>query len=123
MKDPSHDHKEPLRSLPGGQDQRCMQTLELDPDDYREDLEEFDLSNDQQDDLLAVLWNIMRTFVEIGFGLDSVQVFSTTEGESPIEEASPDSGNRLEKVGIPRRFNQAAIEHAANKEDSSCAKE
>ncbi|MGA4472901.1 hypothetical protein ACPA2M_07995 [Ectopseudomonas chengduensis] len=41
---------------------------------YREDVEEFDLTEDQATELLQTLWNIMATFVGLGFGVDSVQL-------------------------------------------------
>jgi len=50
--------------------------LQLDLDEYRDDLAEFNLTEQQENELLEVLFNIMRTYVEIGFGLDSVQMFS-----------------------------------------------
>ena len=90
--------------------------LALDPDEYREHLEDFDLTAEQENELLAVLWNIMRTFVDIGFGLDSVQVFSTGKPGEAVEISGPDSGNALRKKNTPQRFNQAAC-HSGDKED------
>ena len=70
--------------------------LKLDPDEYREHLEEFDLSREQEDELLEALWNILRTFVDIGFGLDSVQLFVSPEDE----KASGIDGKLLEKKDV-----------------------
>ena len=124
MNDPSTQNKDPACSAYADQDERGMKPLTLDPDEYREYLEGFDLDEARKNELLAVLWNIMRTFVEIGFGLDSVQTFSTaTDGRSG-DFAGQDSGNMPGQIRIPTQFNKAAIEHAANKEEkSSCAKE
>ncbi len=43
------------------------------PDDYLADLEAFDLSEAQKRELLQTLWNIMCAFVDIGWGVDTVQ--------------------------------------------------
>jgi hypothetical protein len=48
-------------------------TPPFDPDKYRVYLEDTELSDDQQREYLKMLWSIMATFVELGFGLDSVQ--------------------------------------------------
>lgn len=45
----------------------------FDPDKYRIYLENSELTEDQQREYLEILWSIMMTFVELGFGLDSVQ--------------------------------------------------
>jgi hypothetical protein len=93
----------------------AIMPLQLDPEEYRECLKDFDLTEAQQNELLEVLWNIMRTFVEIGFGLDSVQMFSTTETDCPADKAGPDSGNVPGRKNTPQRFNRAA-EKNGNKE-------
>ncbi|WP_348675398.1 hypothetical protein [uncultured Abyssibacter sp.] len=65
----------------------------LDPEQYRASLAEFKMTKEQQDELLAVLWNIMRTFVELGWGLDSVNsIFSEM-----AQNAVLDSENTLEQ--------------------------
>lgn len=47
--------------------------LKLDPALFMDDLEGFDMSEDQKHELLQALWNIMRTMVDIGWGVDNVQ--------------------------------------------------
>lgn len=44
--------------------------LELDPQEYLADLEEFDMTEEQKIELLEKLWEIMRSFVELGFEID-----------------------------------------------------
>lgn len=46
---------------------------EFDAENYRHHLEEFDLTQDQQNELLETLWHIMSTMVDIGWGVDNVQ--------------------------------------------------
>ena len=115
MNDPSHEHKEPLCNLLADQDESGIKPLALDPEEYRKDLEEFDLTKDQQDELLEVLFNIMRTFVEIGFGLDSVQMFSTATIARSGEFTGSDSGKLLDRKNNPQQFNRAA-DHSGGKE-------
>ena len=53
----------------------ALAPLKLNPDEYREELAEFDMTKEQQDELLQVLWDIISTFVNIGWGVDTVQMF------------------------------------------------
>ena len=49
--------------------------LEFQAERYLADLDDFDLSREQKTELLDALWQIMRTFVELGVGSDlSAQV-------------------------------------------------
>lgn len=45
----------------------------LDTERYREYVDDFDLSEEKKKELLETLWWIMATFVDLGFGVDSVQ--------------------------------------------------
>jgi hypothetical protein len=55
-------------------------------EDYRDDLAEFDLTPEQQKELLETLWNIMVSFVDLGFGMDSVSLaFKSVCGEALSE--------------------------------------
>lgn len=47
----------------------------LDTDKYREYVDDLDLSEEQKVELLRTLWWIMAAFVDLGFGVDSVQRF------------------------------------------------
>ena len=53
--------------------QSSSATPPCDTDKYREHLEEYELSKEEEDELLKVIWSIMAGFVEIGFGVDSIQ--------------------------------------------------
>jgi hypothetical protein len=62
--------------------------LAFNPDDYRQDIAHFDMTQSQQDEMLAALWNIMKTMVEIGWGVNNVQyllpeLFAAASAESP----------------------------------------
>ncbi len=44
--------------------------LQFDSDKYRSEVEQFDITEAQKQELLATLWSIMRGFVELGFSVD-----------------------------------------------------
>ncbi|WP_316364635.1 hypothetical protein [Candidatus Thiodiazotropha sp. CDECU1] len=94
MKDRSPDSDKTNRTLPV--EDGALPPLTLDPEQYREHLEEFGLSREQENELLEALWNILYTFVEIGFGLDSVQLFVAPEDE----KASRDSVKLVETKDV-----------------------
>ena len=41
---------------------------------YRKQLKDIDLSDEEADAFLAILWNIMSHFVDLGFGVDAVSL-------------------------------------------------
>lgn len=55
-------------------------------DQYRSLLEPHDLTDQQAHELLAALWSIMRTFVELGWGVESVQRVLPILGEHRTDE-------------------------------------
>ncbi|MCU7805678.1 MAG: hypothetical protein KZQ96_21030 [Candidatus Thiodiazotropha sp. (ex Lucinoma borealis)] len=57
----------------GIQEKAVVKTPTCDPEKYREHVEEFDLSEQEQTELLQTLWSIMAAFVDMGFGVDSFQ--------------------------------------------------
>ncbi|OHU89193.1 MULTISPECIES: hypothetical protein [Pseudoalteromonas] len=48
--------------------------LVLFPEDYYSDIQDLDLTPEQANELLSTLWNIMSTMVNIGWGVDTVQI-------------------------------------------------
>jgi hypothetical protein len=71
--------------------------LKFESDDYRHHVEEFDLTEEQQNELLASLWSIMSTMVDIGWGVDSVQLLLP----DLFSEVAPDSEKLLESDNAP----------------------
>lgn len=64
--------------------------------EYREFLDEYELSEEQKHELLQTLWWIMVSFVDVGFGIDSVQrclpaleEISLANGENALEQSIP----------------------------------
>lgn len=76
--------------------------LKFEPDDYRHHVDEFDLTEEQQNELLASLWSIMSTLVDIGWGVDTVQILLP----DLFTEVAPDSEKLLESQDA-FKFNQA----------------
>lgn len=60
---------------------------ELDIEKYRPYIAEFDLSEKEQIELLEALWFIMKSFVEFGFGLDSIQTLLPDLADFSLEES------------------------------------
>ena len=47
--------------------------LSFDPEEYEQDLQDCDFTPEQQAAVLKALWQIMGAFVDMGFGVDSLQ--------------------------------------------------
>ena len=104
----THPAGDAVPSVPDG----GYQPLKLDPDKYRDDLKELDLTEEEENAFLETLWNIMRTFVELGWGLDSVQMILAAKEEF----SRADSANTVETKETPQAsFNTAAHGEAAGK--------
>ncbi len=69
--------------------------FDLDPSKYASEIAEFNLSDEQQKELLTIIWSIMRSFVEMGFEGDicgrifaNLNLTSDGTGEM-VDSASP----------------------------------
>lgn len=63
--------------------------LALDSKKYRNELNDLELTDEQADELLAILWDIMRRFVELGISTEICgSIF-----EAIIESSVPDSSD------------------------------
>ncbi len=92
---------------PGPNKQRSDEAfpiLELDPEDYREQMGEMDFTPEQAQEFLTTLWNIMSTMVDIGWGVDTVQMFLP----DIFENTGPDSDNSVKRKDSLQLFNNAA---------------
>lgn len=88
--------------------------LKMDPARYREYLEDFDLTEAQQNELLETLWHILSTMVDIGFGLDSVQMLLPVM----IENAGMETQDSVKEMGSAASFNQLATERPEHNQES-----
>lgn len=60
--------------------------LEFNPENYRGELNEFDMDDAQKNELLRVLFEIMRSFVEMGLDVDNISpLLQGRDGESVQE--------------------------------------
>jgi len=66
--------------------------LNLDIEKYLEQIEDFELDEEDATELLTTLWDIMSRFVELGFGIDS---YSNVTDKTCLKP-SPDSTDMLE---------------------------
>ena len=69
--------------------------MKCNPDDYRDDIASFNMTKEQEDELLLTLWEIMRMFVEMGYGVNSINSVFPTIFESADQDSEnlPDSSN------------------------------
>lgn len=47
-----------------------LASLQFDPERYRSEVDRFDITEEQKQELLLTLWSIMQSFVELGFSVD-----------------------------------------------------
>ena len=72
--------------------------LKCDLDKYREELPASEWTEDEQNELMSVVWNIMQSFVRLGLGLDSTSSILGKIAENAAVEAIEDEppSNRVE---------------------------
>lgn len=99
------------RFLPDPAPPQDSGNLPLKADKYLDYLKDCELTENQKIEFLTVLWNIMATFVRLGFDV---------EYALPIlfQRASENSGNALEQTIPTHEFNVAADDEAGEKEQS-----
>lgn len=89
----------------GALDKSTLSPPKLDPEEHRDKLAALELTKEQENELLQTLWRIMSTMVDLGWGLDTVQLFSLGEDEN--ENVDTDSSNALMKDNV-HQFNSKA---------------
>ena len=57
-----------------GEHAKSVSTCNFNPEDFYEELSELELTQNQANELLQTLWHIMSIFVDIGWGVDAVQI-------------------------------------------------
>lgn len=60
---------------------------EFDLEKYLAMAEDFEMSEAEKAELLSILWDIMKRFVELSFGLDSVSLLGDENAEKPRNDA------------------------------------
>lgn len=66
---------------------------------YRQHLEGLDLTEEQQAELLTILWRILATFVDLGFGVDSVQMLLPALADASAEDEADQLDEGLSTEG------------------------
>ena len=83
------NHKNKEHSLPASNPVTADQVINFDPSEFAHHLAEMNLTPEQQDELIRVTANIMRAFVDMGFGISPVQTAlppdNCAEPEFPFE--------------------------------------
>jgi hypothetical protein len=74
----------------------------LDCDAYRTDLADFDLTAEQENELLSILWDIMHTMCDLNLDMDAVQMIMPTFLYARLNEEKDESA----KAAQP--FNRSA---------------
>ena len=73
--------------------------LPFDAEKYLEHVEDFEMTEAQKAEFLRVLWDIMATFVRLGFDVDSVLPH--------FKEASENAPDAVEQITPTHEFNVA----------------
>lgn len=72
--------------------ENTLKPLTLNVEDYREEMAEFELTQEQEQELLQILWNITHQFAQMGFGMESTQLIM----EALLKTVDQDSGKPLQ---------------------------
>jgi hypothetical protein len=95
----------PESEVPAGLEQ--LGSPVLDVDKYRPFIAEFDLTEEQERELLETLWKLMMSFVDMGFGLDPIHHIL----QGTLEKSSEASQDLVER-------NEAAITDSGSAADA-----
>lgn len=68
-------------------DERFYPPLKLDVARYEELLSDFDMSEEERAALLEAMWNIIVSFVDLGFDLHPLQQIATEVGQDSKDES------------------------------------
>ncbi|SEB79501.1 hypothetical protein SAMN05216452_3204 [Nitratireductor aquibiodomus] len=79
--------------------------LALDADKYRQELIELDLTDDQANELLAILWDIMRRFVELGMSTEICGSIFEAVIESSVSGSADGSLEHSPTMELPSKDN------------------
>ncbi len=73
------------------QDQPVIEPPQCDLKKYNEHVKDFNLSEEEEAELLKTIWQIMAAFVDIGFGVDSIQLLpSSSEKQESLHAQNID---------------------------------
>ena len=101
--------KELAQNLPETDESLGLPTLDFDYERYRNEMDKYDVSEEQAKEFLSTLFYIIHTIVDIDMGLDITQMLNL----DLLENTGQDSGNRLPSINTlieqsTLSFNEAA---------------
>ena len=91
---------------------KASHSLAFDADKYLEHVEDFQMTEAQKVEFLRTLWDIMSTFVRLGFGVESVL-------PTIFQKALETPADALEGIVPTHEFNVTAEVEGEEKEESS----
>ncbi len=74
-------------------DKQAIPVPTLNYDTYRKDLAELELTKEQEDELLLILWDIMCTMCDLSLDMDSVHMIVPAILQSTFEHDTNDNTN------------------------------
>lgn len=81
------------------------QPLKFNADEYKDCLNDTDLSEAQKTELLQNLWHIMSAFVDMGWGVDNISLFfPELFNKAAAEEFALDSSTLLDSKDTPKEL-------------------
>ena len=102
MNDDTH-HPAPEGATTTATARQCEAPPVLDTSKYRGHLAALALSREQEDELLAIVWEMMRAFVDLGFGMDSVSPLGSVGAQNTSRQGPP-SLQLDERNAVRERF-------------------
>ena len=98
-----------LSTLPIGDNPETFGTgdVPFDPDRYRSEISDMELSEEQANEFLEILWNMMIQIMDLGFNVDSVQLACGQVAERSASPAVPDA-DALQSTSTPQHNEQDA---------------
>lgn len=109
VKESPHPHKVIIDESPSDDETQGIQivdrtgypVLTFDADDYREYVQDMNLSDSQEQELLGALWSIIVQFVDLGFGIEPVQRAKSITPCLCPDDGSTKEDNQL-NVGVSK---------------------
>ena len=101
--------KELGQNLPQTDENFGLPTLEFDYELYRNEMDEYDVSEEQAKEFLSTLFYIIHTIVDINLGLDITQMLNLDQ----LENTGHDSDNKLPSINSLLEQKTASFNEAA----------
>ncbi len=105
-------------------DTPALRPLQFDPEKYRHMLDSIEMSEEEQDEMLNVLWDIMQSFVLMGWGLDPNQSVLGTIAQRAWDAAEEKSSSECDEAelqhtepGVVVDFNTRALERKESRDE------